>query len=172
MREAGYGPHPSPRRWFASVRVQVPAVTRSGRAPRPVVAVADKTGLGWPVQAPGPGEGRARSLRCGSERADRRGDRHHGREPARGYHRVPGGRRASSPPRDMRQTFRTLTSAALRGDRWVSGHNEDGGRLLDSESNSILWQGDGTPPTRHQLGGKGNGATDRAAAEAGLKVRP
>jgi hypothetical protein len=74
--------------------------------------------------------------------------------------------------RDMRQTFRTLTSAALRGDWWVSGHNEDGGRLLDPESNSILWQGDGTPPTRHQLGGKGNGATDRAAAEAGLKARP
>ena len=89
-----------------------------------------------------------------------------------GDHGVPGGRRASSPPRDMRQAFRTLTSAALRGDWWVSGHNEDGGRLLDPESNSIRWQGDGTLPTRYQLGGKGNGATDRAAAEAGLKARP
>ena len=43
--------------WFASARVQVRAVTLSGRAPGPVVTVAEKTGKGRPAQARGSGEG-------------------------------------------------------------------------------------------------------------------
>ena len=72
------------------------AVTVSGRAPRTVVAVAEKTGKGRLVPAAGSGKGRARSLRCGSARADRRGGRHRRQKPVREDHGVacgPAGRR-------------------------------------------------------------------------------
>ena len=89
--------------WFASARVQVRAVTLSGRAPGPVVTVAEKTGKGRPAQARGSGEGRAWSRRRGSALAGRRGDRGKGGNQSGMNHGSTPDERVPSPPPNMRR---------------------------------------------------------------------